>query len=195
MATSFPLKHTVSGRERILVALSWDERAHATFMDKVKRTNQQHDLDLSVFVFNANDEYVDFVGSMAQDNIDQHGCIYHSGDDAGGAGDLDDEFISVELAGLPYDTESLVFVAEIRSDHTFEQIANPSMRIADGMTNKNLYAFNLAKDEEAEGKQACILARVYRDRGSETGWSLQVIDQYPKLDDVSDWGSYLVRFL
>ena len=194
MAT-FPLEHTVSGRERILVALSWDERAHATFFDKVKRTNQQHDLDLSCFVYNASDEYVDFVGPMAQDNIDQHGCIYHSGDDAGGAGNLDDESISVELAGLPYDTESLIFVAEIRSDHTFEEIANPSVRIADGFSNKNLQTLKLAQPEEAQGKTACILARIYRDKGSPTGWGLQLIDQYPKLDDVSDWGTYLTRYL
>lgn len=194
MAT-FPLKHTVSGRERVLIALSWDERAHATLMDKVKRTNQQHDLDLSCFVYDGNGEYVDFVGSMAQDNIDQHGCIYHSGDDAGGAGDLDDEHISVELAGLPYETKSLIFVAEIRSDHVFEEIANPAMRVADGMTNRNLHAMKLGKVEDAEGKTACVMARIYRDRASETGWSLQIIDQYPKLDDVSDWGTYLTRYL
>ena len=194
--STFPLKHTVSGRERILVALSWDERAHATIIDKIKRQNQQHDLDLSVFVYNANDEYVDFVGPMAQDNLDQHGCIYHSGDDAGGAGDLDDEYISVELAGLPYDTESLVFVAEIRSDHGFEEIANPSMRIADGMTNKNLHQMKLAKDAEGtKGKQACVLARIYRDKASETGWTVRVIEEYPSLTEVSDWGTYLTRYL
>ncbi len=194
MAT-FPLEHTVSGRERILVALSWDERAHATIIDKLKRQNQQHDLDLSCFVYNNNGEYVDFVGSMAQDNIDQHGCIYHSGDDAGGAGDLDDEHISVELAGLPYETKSLIFVAEIRSDHVFVEIANPAMRVADGMTNRNLHAMKLGKVDDAEGKTACVMARIYRDRASETGWSLQIIDQYPKLDDVSDWGTYLTRYL
>jgi stress response protein SCP2 len=191
----FPLEHTVSGRERILVALSWDERAHATIIDKLKRQNQQHDLDLSCFVYNKNGEYIDFVGPMAQDNIDQDGCIYHSGDDAGGAGNLDDEHISVELAGLPFETVSLIFVAEIRSDHTFEQITNPSIRVADGFTNKNLHAMKLATDKEAEGKTACIFARVHRDKGSPTGWSLQIIDQYPKLDDVSDWGTYLTRYL
>lgn len=189
-----PLLHTKKSRERIVVAINWDERAKTTIVDTVMRTNQQHDLDVAVFVYNKNKEYIDFVGSMAQDNMDQTGCIYHSGDDAGGAGDLDDEFISVELAGLPYDTEHLVFVTEIRSDHVFSQIANPSMRIADGMTNKNLHEMPLARGRGGDAT-ACVMARIYRTSTSETGWGLHIIDEYPKLDDVSDWGSYLTRYL
>ncbi len=189
-----PLLHTKKSRERIVVAINWDERAKTTIMDTVMRTNQQHDLDVSVFVYNRKKDYIDFVGSMAQDNMDQTGCIYHSGDDAGGAGDLDDEFISVELAGLPPDTDHLVFVTEIRSAHTFKEIANPSMRIADGMTNKNLHQMPLAKGRGGD-TTACVMARIYRTNTSETGWGLHIIDEYPKLDDVSDWGSYLTRYL
>lgn len=190
-----PLLHTTKGRERVIVALNWDERERATFMDKLKRTNQQHDLDLACFVYNKKGEYIDFVGAMAQDNIDQTGCIYHSGDDSGGAGGLDDEYISVELADLPYDTTDLVFVAEIRSDHTFKDIANPSFRVADGASNKELHREPLVQGGKGGDSQACVLAHIYRDGGSETGWSLHIIDQYPKLDDVSDWGSYLTRYL
>ncbi len=189
-----PLLHTTKSRERIVVAINWDERAKATIVDTVMRTNQQHDLDVSVFVYNKNGEYIDFVGSMAQDNMDQTGCIYHSGDDAGGAGNLDDEFISVELAGLPYDTDHLIFVTEIRSDHTFKDVVRPSMRIADGMTNKNLHEMPMAKRHGGDST-ACIMARIYRSSTSETGWGLHIIDEYPKLDDVSDWGSYLTRYL
>lgn len=189
-----PLLHTKKSRERIIVAISWDERAKATIVDTVLRTNQQHDLDVSVFVYNRKKEYIDFVGSMAQDNMDQTGCIYHSGDDAGGAGDLDDEFISVELAGLPADTDHLVFVTEIRSAHTFKEIANPSMRIADGMTNNNLHEMSLTRGSSGDAS-ACVMARIYRTNTSETGWGLHIIGEYPKLDDVSDWGSYLTRYL
>ena len=35
-----PLLHTVKGRERIIVALNWDEREHATIIDTLKRTNK-----------------------------------------------------------------------------------------------------------------------------------------------------------
>jgi len=190
-----PLMFTRGGRERILVAISWDERASkATFMDKLRGTNQQHDLDVSCFVYDKSGAYIDFVGAMAQDSMDQSGAIYHSGDDNTGAGDGDDEAISCELATLPFDVHSLIFVTEIRSAHTFSQVDDPWVRIADGHTDQNLLELHMATSNGAD-KQACVMARVYRDRASPTGWMLDVIDEYPPLDDVPDWGSYLARYL
>lgn len=194
MASISPLVYTKSTRDRILVAISWDVRAKkTTVVDVVLGTNQQHDLDLSCFVYDENGEYIDFVGSMAQDSMDQTGAIYHSGDDATGEGDGDDESISCELAGLDH-ADSLIFVTEIRSNHTFSEVNDPYLRIADGMTNKNLFELHMAKDKGAD-KTACVMARIYRDSVSPTGWNLQIIDEYPALNDVSDWGSYLTRYL
>jgi stress response protein SCP2 len=192
--TTTPLLHTKKSRERIIVAIRWDERGKTTIIDTIRGTNQQHDLDVSCFVYNRQGEYIDFVGSMAQDHMDHTGCIYHSGDDAGGAGGGDDEFISCELAGLPDDTDHLIFVTEIRSDHTFKDVFDPYMRLADGMTNNNLHEMHMAKGKGLD-TTACVMARIFRDRYSPTGWSLHIIDEYPKLDDVSDWGSYLTRYL
>ncbi len=190
-----PLLHTAKGRQRIVVAISWDVRAaKTTVIDHLRGTNQQHDLDLSCFVFDRNGEYIDYVGAMAQDAMDQTGAIYHSGDDATGEGDGDDESVSCELAGLPEDTAHLIFVAEIRSDHTFKDIDQPAGRIADGMTDNNLLELSIAATEGKDAK-ACVMARIYRDPASPTGWNLHLIDEYPALPDVSDWGSYLTRYL
>ena len=195
MSEETPLLHTKSGRERIVVAISWDERAaKTTIVDKLRGTNQQHDLDVSCFVFDRNGEYIDFVGAMGQDAMDQTGAIYHSGDDESGAGSGDDEFISCELAGLPRDTQNLIFVTEIRSNHTFKDIDDPYVRIADGMTNKNLFELHMATTT-GQDKTACVMARISRDPTSPTGWNLHIIDQYPDLNDVSDWGGYLTRYL
>lgn len=190
---SEPLQHTQKGRERVLVAISWDERSDGnTMIDKLKGTNQQHDLDLACFVFDDAGQYIDFVGSMAQDGMDSTGCIYHSGDDATGAGDGDDESISVELAGLPESTTDLFFVVEVMSDHNFTQIDDPTLRIADGATNNNMHEFHMAGG--GKGK-ACIAARISRDYASPTGWTLYHIGDFPDLSQVSDWGSYLTRYL
>lgn len=189
-----PLMFTMKSRHRVLAAISWDARADkATLMDKLKGTNQQHDLDLSCFVFNSSGEYIDYVSAMAQDSMDQTGCIYHSGDDATGAGDGDDETISCELAGLPMDTAQLVFVTEIRSDHVFDQVDDPYFRLADGMSNENLFELHMAT-HEGKDKKACVIGKIFRGR-SPTGWCQQLIEDYPNLDDVTDWGSYLTRFL
>jgi len=190
-----PLLYTVKARERVLVAISWDARASkTTLMDRVRGTDQQYDLDLSCFVFDNTGAYIDFVGSMAQDGMDQTGCIYHSGDDATGEGGGDDESISIELAGLPETTRDIIFVAEIRSDHVFAQIGLPFARIADGMTNKNLFELNMDAPEGQE-RQACIIARITRDSGSPTGWSLHHIGEYPDLAGISDWAEYLRRYI
>ena len=194
MADIKPLLHTQKARERIMVAISWDERSDKiTIMDKVRGTNQQHDLDLACFVFDADGNYIDFVGSMAQDAMDSTGCIYHSGDDSTGEGLGDDESLSIELAGLPRTTAQLVFVTEIQSDHVFSQVNLPTMRVADGANDKNLATLDMTAAQGADAK-ACVMARIFRDRTSETGWSLHLIGDYPDLSQVSDWGSYLPRY-
>jgi stress response protein SCP2 len=196
MAFGTPLLFTTKARHRIIVAISWDDRiaGKERILEKVRGGADQHDLDISCFVFNNRGEYIDFVGPMAQDSMDQSGAIYHSGDDATGEGGGDDEFISCELAGVPADVHSLVFVTEIRSGHTFAAVDAPSMRLADGMTNKNLYELEMTA-AEGKDKEACVMARIFRDSGSPTGWKLHAIGDYPALSEVTDWGSYLTRYL
>ena len=192
---TFPLLHTVAGRERILVALSWDERKDkANILQRVMKSHTQHDLDLACFVYDSKGDYIDYVGAMAQDSIDSTGAIYHSGDDATGEGLGDDESISVELGGLPGDTEHLVFVTEIRSGHVFADVLNPRARFADGMTDSNLFTLE-AQEQESAQRQAWVMARLYRSESSPTGWAAHVINDFPSLDDVADWGSYLARYL
>lgn len=190
-----PLLYTQTARHRILVAISWDERSDkAKALQRLTKSHTQHDLDLSCFVFDEDGEYIDFVGAMAQDAVDQTGAIYHSGDDATGEGLGDDESISVELAGLPETTKTIFFVTEIRSGHSFGEVADPRMRLADGMTDNDLSVLSMAAPENA-AKQACVMAAIQRDKSSSTGWSLRLVNEYPDLKDVSDWGSYLRRYL
>ena len=196
MAHYPPLMFTTKARHRIIVAISWDDRiaGKERILEKVRGGADQHDLDISCFVYDRNGEYIDFVGPMAQDSMDQSGAIYHSGDDATGEGDGDDEFISCELAGVPNEAHSLVFVTEIRSGHVFADVDAPSMRIADGMTNNNLYEMDMSA-AEGRDKEACVMVRILRDSASPTGWKLHAIGDYPDLSEVPDWGSYLTRYL
>lgn len=191
------LQHTHTGRERIVVAISWNEAkaVKVSVMDKLRgNIPQQHDLDLSCFVFDNKGAYIDFVGPMAQDNLDHTGAIYHSGDDETGAGDGDDESISCELAGLPDETHHLFFLTEIRSDHTFGQVGETTMRLADGMTNKNLYELSMAV-KDGKNARACVMLHIYREPQSATGWALHVVDDYPDITKVSSWGTYLTKYL
>lgn len=190
-----PLLYTPKARHRVLTAISWDiSKEKVKLMDKIRKTDQQYDLDISCYVYDEHGEYIDFVGAMAQDSMDQSGAIYHSGDDQTGEGDGDDEAISCELAGLPEDVAHIVFLVEIRSAHIFSDIGAISLRIADGMTDKNLYELTVAKNE-GHDSAAYVAARIYRDSSSPTGWSLHIIDEYPDLAEVDDWGGWLIRYL
>lgn len=194
--TTQNLMFTVKARHRVIVAISWDDRigGQEKFKEKIRGGAAQHDLDISCFIYDAGKNYIDFVGPMAQDSMDQSGAIYHSGDDATGEGGGDDEFISCELAGLPADVQSIVFVTEIRSGHIFSDVEGPSMRVADGMTNTNLFTLDMSAPE-GQSREACVMARIFRDSASPTGWKLHAIADYPDLADVPDWGSYLTRYL
>ncbi len=190
-----PLLYTQKARHRILIAISWDiSTQKVTVMDKLRKADQQHDLDISCFVYDTQKNYIDFVGPMAQDSMDQSGAIYHSGDDQTGEGDGDDESISCELAALPEDVAHMIFVVEIRSDHVFADIAATALRVADGMTDKNLYELQIARTD-GQHSAACVAVHIYKDNASPTGWGLHIIEDYPDLTEVSDWGSWLTRYL
>ncbi|MCB1529799.1 MAG: TerD family protein [Rhodospirillales bacterium] len=191
---SIPLLYTAKSRERVVAGLSWDPRGKTSMMDRLKGDNQQYDLDITCFVFDEYKEYIDFVGAEAQDSMDQSGAIYHSGDDMTGEGDEEDEFITVELAGLPDDAHHIVFLVEIRSNHVFGEIPNPFVRIVDSMTHEELFKANIA-EEDGKDSAAYIFARIYRDRTSKTGWSLHYIGDYPDISQIEDWGKYLTRYL
>ena len=190
-----PLNHTKKARERIVVGLSWDERE-----DKVNRvrgllkTDSQHDLDISCFIYNAAREFIDFVGAEAQDSMDESGKIYHSGDDMTGAGEGDDEFISAELADLPAEVHALVFLIEVKSRHLFSDVEAPFTRLADGMTDNNLLEIHLNHDE-APDKSAFIMCAISRNESSPTGWQVYNISEYPDISQIHDWGSYLAQFV
>lgn len=189
-----PLNHTLKARQRIIVGLGWDAREDKVgLFGRVLKTDSQHDLDITCYIYNKDGEFVDFVGAEAQDSMDQSGKIYHSGDDMSGEGDGDDEFISAELAELPGSVHSIVFLVEIRSNHVFADIDSPFGRVADGMTNNNLLEVSINHDEAAD-KNAFVMCSIFRDLSSDTGWTLYNISEYPDVTNITDWGTYLAEF-
>ena len=190
-----PLEHSTEASERILVGLRWDERYDKVQMlDRVIKKDSQHDLDLVCYIYGPTGEFIDFVGAEAQDSMDETGKIYHSGDDMTGAGEGDDEFINAELGKLPNSVHSLVFMAEIRSNHGFDDVASTYCRLADGMTDKNLMEVYLDHGE-AKGKHAFVMCAVTRSEASPTGWQLYNISEYPDTSSIDNWGGYLSQFV
>jgi stress response protein SCP2 len=189
-----PLLHTKKARERIVAGLSWDAREDKVGMFGRVKGDSQHDLDINCYIYNKDGECIDYVGSEAQDSMDESEKIYHSGDDQSGAGDGDDEFISAELAKLPKSVYGIVFIVEIRSQHVFTDVATPFARIADGFDDKNLLEINIGGDD-ASASNAFIMCAIQRMRTSPTGWQLYNISEFPDVSKIDSWGTYLSQFI
>jgi tellurium resistance protein TerZ len=189
-----PLLFTQQARGRIIAGLGWDAREDKVGMfGRILKTDSQHDLDITAYIYNKDGEFIDFVGAEAQDSMDDSGKIYHSGDDMSGEGDGDDEFISAELMELPGNVHAIVFLVEIRSNHVFADIESPFTRLADGMTNNDLLEIRINHDEAAN-KNAFVMCSVFKSMASETGWMVYNISEYPDVTNIEDWGTYLAQF-
>ncbi|MBN8521495.1 MAG: TerD family protein [Alphaproteobacteria bacterium] len=190
-----PLLHTLAKRQRVLATLNWDpRRGKIGLFDKLKGNNQQYDLDIICLMFGQDGTFLDYVSAEAQYAIDQTGKIYHSGDDQTGEGDTDDEYITTELAELPAVLNHIVYVVEVKSNHTFGDL-DTIVRIVDSFSHNVLLETDVGVENAYRDTKAFVFAALSRDPASPTGWTLFHIGDYPPLSEVSDWGTYLRRYL
>lgn len=194
MLKRHPLPFTTNGLGRVYVGLSWDAREDkVSTIDHLIKKDSQHDLDLSCYVFDKNKTFIDFVGAEGAESIDESGKIYHSGDNLSGIGAGDDEMISAELNQLPNHYKTLIFMAEVGSRHYFDQVKDPMIRIVDGKTNNELSRTDM-NHEKAVTSAYYVYAALARDPASRTGWSAFIINEYPNIEEVEDWGIYLAKY-
>jgi tellurium resistance protein TerZ len=126
------------------------------------------DLDASAIMFNAAKKEVGIV-SFAKLRS-QDGSITHSGDNLTGAGDGDDEQITVDLARVPADVQSIVFVITSYSSHRFDGLSNVFARVVDLSNGESEVArYNLA---EKGTNTASVIAKLSRE-GS--GWKVTAV--------------------
>lgn len=189
------LKVTPKARHRILAGLGWDPADEARLLSKaaaaVSGRKTYHDLDLSCFMYDANNIYIGSVSPEAASTVDASGKIYHSGDNQEGVGEGDDEEISVELKDLDPAIHHILFVVKIQTGQDFSKIEAPFLRLADGYSNENFLTAYI-DGVTLEGADIYVFAHIYR-KGSH--WQLHNIDSYLKSDDHTDWRQELPRFL
>ena len=183
-------------RQRVVCGLRWDPALGKRKLGEVinaqmGKNTSTYDLDLMCLMYNEAGEFVDGVTGKPDETIDESGNVYHSGDDTSGAGDHDDEQVSVEFKGLPDYIRSIFFVAEIQSAHTFGQVNAPEIRIADGLSDKDQLLIPL-NGPEGKNRTACIFARLHK---RDDTWFLQHIGKFMDVADVADWTEELKKYL
>ena len=150
---------------KIIVALGWDTNEYDG--------GYEFDLDASLFLLNNKNKirkYKDGHG-MWQDDIVFYNrliggdkSIIHSGDNLTGAGEGDDEVITVDLTKIPTDVDKISFTVTIHDakerNQNFGQVSNAYIRVIDESNNKELLKYDLTEEYSVE--TAMVVGELYR---------------------------------
>lgn len=162
------LSKEAPGLSDVLVGLAWDARA---------TDGAEFDLDASVFIVGESGKVLND-GSFVFYNNKKSPCgnVEHLGDNRSGAGEGDDEQVTVKLSGLAAEVKRLVFAVTIHDaearKQTFGQVSNAAIRVLNKADGKELARFDLS--EEASIETAMVFGELYKN-GDE--WKFKAIGQ------------------
>jgi len=156
------------GLVRCLVGLGWDART---------TTGADFDLDASALLVGADGKVrsdADFI--FYNQTQDAAGSVVHLGDNRTGAGDGDDEQVTVDLSKVPADVDKVVFVVSIHDAdaraQSFGQVRNAFIRVENQDNNTEIVRYDLTEDASTE--TALVFAEIYRN-GVE--WKFKAVGQ------------------
>jgi stress response protein SCP2 len=150
-------------------------------------TTQDFDLDASVIGINEQgklttiDDVVYF-----KNTLHPSGSIVHHGDNLTGAGEGDDEQITVDLNRIPAAIARLVFIVNIYDcvgrKQNFGQVKNAFVRLVNATNNREIARYNLSGQDYAN-VTSMIMAEVYRHNGE---WKMAAIGDGLNVSGLSD---------
>lgn len=150
----------------VMVGLGWDVN---------RRGGSAFDLDAAAIVLRngkfVRDKDLCYFGNKHHRNDP----VYHHGDNLTGAGEGDDEVISVKLNQLDADIDKIVFVVNIYSAESrgqnFGMVQNAFIRLADERTGQEFLRYNIS-DGVVGDCPALIFAEMYKHNGE---WKFNAI--------------------
>ena len=189
------LNVTQEARHRIFVGLGWDPNFRQTLLGSIREMlggkKTWHDLNLACFLYDDNKNYIESISQDPDNAADEAIHVYHSGDSREGVGDGDDEQISVELKNLAPSVRHVIFVASIKSGHTFKDIEAPEIRIGDGYSNHIFFETDIDR-EAGKNKSVFVFVHIYRHEG---GWRLHNISEFLKAPDTENNPDFMKKYL
>lgn len=154
--------------KKLLVGLGWDPRA---------TDGAAFDIDGSAFLLKGDGKVrsdSDFIFYNNLKSVD--GSVAHSGDNQTGAGDGDDETVTIDLAAVPADVEKISFVVTIHEGESrkqnFGMVSKSFIRCVNADGNAEIARFDLSEDGSVE--TAMIFGEIYR-AGAE--WKFKAVGQ------------------
>ena len=153
--------------KKVLIGLGWDVNKYDGGKD--------FDLDAAAFLLGANGKVTSDDDFVFYNNLKhKSGSVEHMGDNLTGAGEGDDEQITVDLSLVPADIQKIDFTVTIyeavERNQTFGQVENAYIRIVDATTDKELIRYDLGEDFSVE--TAVVVGELYRHSGE---WKFNAI--------------------
>jgi len=162
------LSKTDPGLVNALVGLGWDTRS---------TDGADFDLDSSVFMVGESGKVLSdghFIFYNQKTSPD--GAVVHAGDNLTGAGEGDDETVSINLPTVDAQVTRIVFAVTIHEaearKQNFGMVRNAFMRVLNKDTNTEIARFDLSEDYSTE--TAMVFGEIYR-HGAE--WKFKAIGQ------------------
>lgn len=156
------LRKAEPGLKHVVLAAGWDVAKKGFF-----GLGTDYDLDLIAILLNENDKLINR-GVIYFGNLNGQG-IYLHGDNRTGAGDGDDEKISVNLDKLPGNCSKVIFALNIYDavarKQSFSKVKNAYIRLLnEDSGNKEICRYNLSED--GGDNTALLFAELERKNGS-----------------------------
>ena len=161
------LTKTNPGLKNILVGLGWDVNQFDSGSD--------FDLDASAFLLGENGKTTSDSDFIFYSNLEHpSGAVTHMGDNRTGAGEGDDEQITVDLTKVPANISRIAFTvtiyeAEARRQN-FGQVSNAFIRLVNADTDEEVVRYDLGEDFSIE--TAMVVGELYRHNGE---WKFNAI--------------------
>ncbi|WP_300347697.1 TerD family protein [Clostridium sp.] len=154
------------GLKNVILGAGWD----------VANNGMDFDLDIAAFLLDANNKF-NTVENVIFFNNKQGQGIALSGDNRTGAGEGDDERITISLDSINSNIHKIVFVVTIHNAQakrqTFGMVNNSYVRLLDADNNeKELCRFNLKEDGSTA--TSVIFAELYREAGE---WQFKAVGE------------------
>ena len=162
------LSKEAPGLTSLKVALGWDIRA---------TDGAAFDLDGAVFLLNSSGKVRSDGDFIFYNNLkSSDGSIVHSGDNTTGAGDGDDEFVTIDLTKVPADVDKIVLAVTIHDADTrrqnFGMVGKAFIRCLNANGEAEIARYDLSEDSSTE--TAMIFGELYR-AGAE--WKFRAMGQ------------------
>ncbi|WP_313169026.1 TerD family protein [Massilia oculi] len=162
------LSKEAPGLTSLKVGLGWDIRA---------TDGAAFDLDGAVFLLNSSGKVRSDSDFIFYNNLKSaDGSIVHSGDNTTGAGEGDDEFVTIDLTRVPADVDKVVLGVTIHDAEArrqnFGMVGKAFIRCVNNANNQEVARYDLSEDSSTEA--AMIFGEVYRNGAD---WKFRAIGQ------------------